>query len=118
MSIKQGDIVRALKADPNGVNPKVRPFVILTRNEDIANGEPITAAAITGTLPNPLTAEYVELPWHANGQVKTGLRKRCAACCDWLDEIRPDEITERIGYLPGAKLKEIMLRIIQRDQTS
>jgi mRNA-degrading endonuclease toxin of MazEF toxin-antitoxin module len=116
LSINQGDIVWARKADPNGVNEKVRPFVILTRNEDIANGGPILAADVTGTLPDPITSGYVELPWNRTGRVSTGLRKRCAVCCHWLEQLEADAITNRCGYVPGAKLREIVeLRATQEE---
>src|SRR5271169_4982001 len=97
--IKQGDIVRARSTDPRGVNEKRRPFVVLTLSEEIANGEPIVAAAISGTLPSPLTDEYVELPWHPSGAVRTGLRKRCAVCCRWKKELDQNDIEETCGHV-------------------
>ena len=87
MPLIQGEILWARCVDPRGVNEKRRPFVVLTLSEEIARGEPIVAAAITTTLPNPLTDEYVELPWHPAGSVRTGLRKRCAVCCRWIVEL-------------------------------
>ena len=64
-------------------------------------------AAITSTLPTPLTDEYVELPWHHAGAVKTGLRQRCAVHCGWLAELDPNDVERISGFVPGVKLQEI-----------
>jgi len=49
--------------DPNGQNPKTRRVVVLTPDSALAAGFPIVVAGVTGTLPNPLTADYVKLPY-------------------------------------------------------
>jgi mRNA-degrading endonuclease toxin of MazEF toxin-antitoxin module len=95
--VKQGDIVWALRADPQGANEIRRPFVVLTRSNEIAEGETITVAAITTSLPDPLTDEYVELPWHPKGTVRTRLRKRCAVHCRWIVELDLNELDESRG---------------------
>jgi hypothetical protein len=69
------------------------------------------AAAITTTLPNPLTDEFVELPWHPSGTSRTRLTKRCAAHCRWVVELDQDAIKEIRGRTPGAKLLEIIQRV-------
>lgn len=71
------------------------------------------AAAISATLPDPLTDEYIELPWHPTGAVRTGLKKRCAVCCRWTEELDPDGIEETRGHVSGGKLKEIIQKIRQ-----
>ncbi len=113
MPIKQGEILWARRADPQGVNEKRRPFVILTLSEEIARGQPIVAAAVSTTLPNPLTDEYVELPWNPTGAVHTGLKKRCAVCCRWVEEIGQNDIEETCGHVSGGKLKEIIQKVRQ-----
>lgn len=113
MPLIQGEILWARCVDPRGVNEKRRPFVVLTLSEEIARGEPIVAAAITTTLPNPLTDEYVELPWHPAGSVRTGLRKRCAVCCRWIVELNRNEIEESSGHVPDAKLREVIQKVRQ-----
>jgi hypothetical protein len=109
--VKQGDIVWALSVDPQGANEKLRPFVVLTLSNEIVEGEPITAAAITTALPNPLTNEYVELPWHPSGAARTRLRKRCAVYCPWIMELDQSAIKEVRGHVPGGKLLEIVRRV-------
>jgi mRNA-degrading endonuclease toxin of MazEF toxin-antitoxin module len=109
--IKQGEILWATCTDPQGANEKRRPVVVVTRSEEIERGEPIIAAAITTTLPEPLTDEFVELPWHRDGSARTGLRKRCAVYCRWLMELNPDDVEKSQGHVPGGKLKEIIERL-------
>ena len=111
--IRQGEILWARGADPQGANEKLRPFVVLTLSEEIARGDPIVAAAITTTLPDPLTGEYVELPWHPNGAVRTRLKKRCAVCCRWLAKLDQDNIEEIRGHVPSDKLREIVQKVKQ-----
>ncbi|MGA8348298.1 MAG: hypothetical protein WB773_10770, partial [Isosphaeraceae bacterium] len=57
------DIIFAEVLDPNGQNPKTRRVVVLTPDIELAAGCPIVVAGVTGTLPNPLTADYVKLPY-------------------------------------------------------
>ena len=49
--------------DPNGQNTKTRRVVVLTPDMELAAGFPIAVAGVTGTLPNPLTADFVKLPY-------------------------------------------------------
>jgi hypothetical protein len=81
--IRYGDIVFAEIPDPNGSNPKVRRVVVLTPDAAIAARHPIIVAGVTGTLPDPLTADYVVLPWkNPRGRhPKTGMTKRAAVLC-------------------------------------
>lgn len=55
------------RVHPNGVNEKVRRAVVLTPNEVLQRDGPIVIAAISGTLPDVLTSDYVLLPWHNSG---------------------------------------------------
>jgi mRNA-degrading endonuclease toxin of MazEF toxin-antitoxin module len=105
--IQFGSIIWVRLADPNGVNVKPRPAVVLTPDDLISTGAPIVVAAVTTSLPNALTNEYVELPWHPAGAVKTGLRQRCAVHCGWLAEVDPKDVERISGFAPGPKLQEI-----------
>jgi mRNA-degrading endonuclease toxin of MazEF toxin-antitoxin module len=109
--MQSGDVIWVRMVDPNGVNEKVRPVVVLTSSEEISAGSPVVGASITTTLPNPLTDDYVELPWHPQGRVRTGLRRRCAVLCTWLVRIDPAQIEETRGRVPGDKLREINTKI-------
>jgi mRNA-degrading endonuclease toxin of MazEF toxin-antitoxin module len=109
--LQQGRIIWATMRDPNGQNPKERPAVIVTATAEIQSGHPIVVVAITGTLPNPLPSEYVELPWHRNKHPKTGLKKRCAAQCTWLCTLYESDIKEYAGVVPNAKMLAILAKI-------
>jgi len=81
--IRFADIVFADVLDPNGQNLKTRRVVVLTPDIAIAAGSPIVVAAVTGTLPKPLTADYVKLPYKnpPGRHLKTGLTKEAAVLC-------------------------------------
>ena len=51
--MQSGDIVWVRMVDPNGVNEKVRPVVVLTPTDEISAGSPVVGACITTTLPIP-----------------------------------------------------------------
>ncbi len=111
--MQSGDIVWVRMVDPHGVNENVRPVVVVTSSDEISAGAPVVGACITTTLPNPLTEDYVELPWQPQGRVRTGLRRRCAALCTWLVQVDPAQIEETRGRVPGDQLTEIQTRISQ-----
>ena len=55
--IRFADIIFAEVLEPNGHNPKTRLVVGLTPDIELAGGFPIVVAGVTGTLPDPLTAD-------------------------------------------------------------
>jgi hypothetical protein len=102
--IQYGDIVFAEISDPNGLNPKVRRVVVLTPDAALAAGYPIVVAGITATLPDPLTPDYVVLPWKnpPGRHPKTGMAKRAAVLCTWLVRISSSDIQGHSGFVPPA----------------
>lgn len=96
------DIVFAEISDPNGLNPKVRRVVILTPDAALAIGYPIVVAGVAGTLPDPLTSDYVVLPWKnpPGRHPKTGMTKRAAVLCTWLLRISSSDICGHSGFVP------------------
>jgi hypothetical protein len=52
-AIRFADFIFAEILDPNRQNPKTRRVVVLTPDAEL----------VTGTLPNPITADYVKLPY-------------------------------------------------------
>jgi hypothetical protein len=64
--------------DPNGVNPKDRPVVVVSPPEEIVEGEPLRVVAITTLLPGPVPPHDVRWPWDRRGHPRTGL-KTCPA---------------------------------------
>jgi hypothetical protein len=102
--IRFADIVFAEVLDPNGQNLKTRRVVVLTPDIELAAGFPIVIAGVTGTLPNPLTADYVKLPYKKppGRHPKTGLTKEAAVLCTWVAPITLDDIKGRSGFVPPA----------------
>jgi hypothetical protein len=89
--IRYADIIFADVLDPNGENPKIRRMVVLTPDAALASGFPIVVAAVTGTLPTPLTSDYVVLPYKnpPGRHPKTGLTKKAAVLCSWIVKSLP-----------------------------
>jgi hypothetical protein len=102
--IRFADIIFAEVLDPNGQNPKTRRVVVLTPDIELAAGFPIVVAGVTGTLPNPLTADYVKLPYKnlPGRHPKTGLTKEAAVLCTWVLSIALDDVRGRSGFVPPA----------------
>ncbi|HEU5118405.1 MAG TPA: type II toxin-antitoxin system PemK/MazF family toxin [Isosphaeraceae bacterium] len=104
ISVRFADILFAEVLDPNGQNPKTRRVVVLTPNHALAAGFPIVVAAITSTLPTPLTADYVRLPWMnpPRRHPRTGLTKESAVHCSWVFSITRQDVKGLSGFVPPA----------------
>ncbi len=104
--IRFADIIFAEVLDPNGQNPKTRRVVVLTPDVQLAAGSPIVVAGVTGTLPNPLAADYVKLPYKnpPGRHPKTGLTKEAAVLCTWVVSIASSDIRGRSGFVPPAHM--------------
>jgi len=117
-TLQFGSVVWVTTRDPNGVNPKKRPAVVLSPTEEIHRGSDLRLVAITGTLPDTLTEDYISLPWQAQGRCATGLKKRSAVYCAWLLlDIPQGEVSQPTGRVPGALLDQIVDRIRALDST-
>lgn len=78
--------------DTNGVNHKDRHVVLLN---DLDSADAVFfGVAVTGTIPNPLPATSVPLPWHRQGRCQTGLNKPCVAECTWIVTATPADILQ------------------------
>lgn len=105
--LKQGSICWADVPDRNG-HIKRRPIVVLTPTRDILLDQPVVAAAVTTTFQEPLEAACVRLPHDPHGHPATGLRRDCVVRCDWLLALRPSDVVEIKGYVPGRTLLRIL----------
>jgi mRNA-degrading endonuclease toxin of MazEF toxin-antitoxin module len=110
-SLELGQIVWAEIADANGVR-KVRPAVVVTPTKRIMSNNPVDVVAITSTLPQPLSGEYVLLPWHSQGHPRTGLNRKCAAMCNWVARILPSDIQTMVGSVPAPLMLEILKKTV------
>jgi mRNA-degrading endonuclease toxin of MazEF toxin-antitoxin module len=107
----RGLIIWATTPDPAGRNPKRRPVVLLTSQEEVPAGNPLIGVGITGTLPAPLPSDYVLLPWHRSRHPYTGLTKKCAAWCNWRVTIPPNDELEVMGRVPDNVFAEICNKV-------
>lgn len=108
--LEQGSIVWASVTDPRG-NTKHRPLVILTHTSEIILNEPIVAAPITTTFPNPAPDYCVPIPWYRGGHPVTGLTKRSAVICNWRPiELRQADAQKR-GSLPEKYMVEVLRKV-------
>ena len=97
--------------DPNGVNPKDRPAVIISRSAEIDRDGFLFVIAISTLLPGPVPSDHVKLPWHPKGHPRTGLKSNCAAVCTWIEKIDPSRVLTTIGRAPGKALAEIATQV-------
>jgi hypothetical protein len=85
--------------------------VLLTGDDDTPPDAPLIAVAISGTLPKPLPDHYVLLPWHRAGQRQTGLKKKCAAVCNWFAKVDRSESVQVMGRVPDPQFAEIRQKV-------
>ncbi len=110
-SLVQGRIIWAEFLDQNGVNPKVRPAILISSEADTPPGQPFLVVVVTTTFPKPLPETHVELPWDPHRRGVTKLGERSAAVCDWFEKVPRDAIHSVGGIVPPPKLKEILMRV-------
>jgi mRNA-degrading endonuclease toxin of MazEF toxin-antitoxin module len=107
----RGRIVWVELVDPQGRNPKCRPAVIVTPDEDIRVDGEVWVVAISSQLDEAPAESQVELPWHRTGHPRTGLKERSAAVCTWLEKVSVAAIRGYAGTVPGRQLLDILTRI-------
>jgi mRNA-degrading endonuclease toxin of MazEF toxin-antitoxin module len=113
-SIVRGRIVFPKTAipDPQGRNPKAgRPFVVISRDDEIQKGERIRAVGITGELNQSPADHYVHLPHGPTA--KTHLRQESAALCTWLIAISQDQVEIGKGYVRADLVEEIVMKVLE-----
>ena len=98
--------------DPQGQNAKAgRPFVVISREEEIEKGATIQAVGITGELMQSPADHYVVLPYGPNA--KTGLTQKSAALSTWLIDISADKLDVGKGYVRADLLEEIVRKVLR-----
>ena len=115
-AIFYGQIVR-IRVVRHGTE-KVRPVVVVTPNEAMAEGAPLVGVAITGT-PNPPTGFDVPLPWQGQGRSRTGLDKPNAAICSWFVTFTAADVIDAVGHIPPQSMRRIdeAIRRHRRDSS-
>ena len=103
--------------DPQGQNPKEgRPFVVISRDEEIERGDPVQAVGITGELHLSPADHYVLLPYGPNA--KTGLKQKSAALCTWMIGLSQDKVEVGKGYIRADLVNEIVKKTLQLKSIS
>jgi mRNA-degrading endonuclease toxin of MazEF toxin-antitoxin module len=111
VALQQGRIVEARVSDLQGRNDKPRPVVIISETEDIKPGQLFTCVAITSSVPDPLPAEYVMLPFAQGGNCMTKLSKKSAAACHWIRQITDADVVFERGTVPPTHMERIKERV-------
>jgi mRNA-degrading endonuclease toxin of MazEF toxin-antitoxin module len=115
---RYGDIVLVADLlDPNGVNPKDRPCVLATDPKVPRPANQHLVVAISTVVPDPVPPGYVLLPWYRPHHPVTGLNKRAAAICPWIDEVAEDRILRKLGVVPDAHLLRIAAELLGRPNS-
>lgn len=89
-----GQIVRVRVARHG--KEKLRPVVVVTPNEAMAEG-----------APDPPTGFDVLLPWQAQGRSRTGLDKPNAAVCCWFVTFTAADVVDTLGHVPPEPMRKI-----------
>jgi mRNA-degrading endonuclease toxin of MazEF toxin-antitoxin module len=111
----RGRIVWVELLDPQGRNPKRRPAVIVSPDDDIRDDGEVWVVAISSQLDESPAEVQVALPWHPQGHPRTKLKERCAAVCTWLVRIPVANIHSQGGLVPGREPLDIQRRIKPLD---
>ena len=101
---KFGDIVQVVIPDPNAVNPKSRPSVVL---QITPAGIAIVAAITSSSIPDPLPPGHFDLPWQHGKHPRTGLDRRSVIKCFWQAAVPIGQIDRKVGFVPPKILHEI-----------
>lgn len=106
-----GSIVRVELLDPQGRNPKYRPAVVVSSNEEITPGGEVWVVGITGTEGREPALE-VPLQHDPKGVCRTGLRKPSVAACWWLVKVPVISIEwDGRRHVPPLDLADIAERV-------
>jgi hypothetical protein len=96
--------------DGNGHNDYDRPVIIMTPDEEIANGEELygIVCSHSSALKNPLPHYYIALPYQPQGKVRTKLKKPTVAICTWAIPVKRESIKSCGGTVPPGTLELII----------
>lgn len=109
--LTQGSLVWAWLASPQTGEIVRRPVVVIDNPIEIRSDDDLTVVAVSTKVPDPPPPEVIMLPWHPLGRVRTGLRMRCGAVCNWVEQVKPNDIDRVNGIVPADELREIILLV-------
>ena len=114
IALRYGCLAWAALPDPNGVNPKTRPVIVLSPDEEMVRTGIARVVAISSQVAIGDANRVVELPWtnQPGGNRKTRLRRKSFAVCDWVMVVPIAQMTATAGFVPALQLVEIQQKVI------
>jgi mRNA-degrading endonuclease toxin of MazEF toxin-antitoxin module len=101
--------------DPQGRNPKDRPCVVISPASEPGEGLPIKVVAITTLIPDPMPDDHVLIPYQRPRHPRTGLNRRAAAVCSWIEWIDEGRVIRPVGFVPARQLLAIAQVLARLD---
>lgn len=89
---------------------KRRPMIVVNRGSDINRDRRVVAVVCSTDFVEPLGPGEVLLPSDPDGRVRTRLKSRTVAVCDWIVAFEADAIIPDEGTVAGALLQAIRER--------
>lgn len=108
--LQQGSLVWVEVVDPNGLNRKCRPALVVSPNPN-ADPENIVAVAVTSTFTKPLPETHVALPWDPCGNSRSGLKRECYAVSNWIVRFSSVEVRQEGGFVGDQALKRVLSKL-------
>ena len=94
MKLSYGSIIWKLINDEFGRNPKCRPIIVVTPNEQIHQDGTVVVVVCTTSVPIAIDGVHVPIPWHRDKHPRTGLRVQTWAKCQWIETIPVSELNQ------------------------
>jgi mRNA-degrading endonuclease toxin of MazEF toxin-antitoxin module len=119
-SIRQGGIYLLKDCPPlRGGDKKDRPVIVVSTPSKIgAPGELIRVVACSTSAHEETDPDVVNMPTAQDTPIcKTGLWKSCYAVPEWYLLVRRELLSDYLGYLSGAKLREVVNAYLEHAKT-
>ena len=114
IAIRYCCIAWATFPDPNGVNVKTRPVIVLSPDVELARTGVARVVAVSSQVDTGDASRVVELPWtnQPGGNRKTRFRRKSFAVCEWVRTVPIAQLSATAGFLPVNHLLEIQRKVI------
>ncbi len=98
--------------DPQGKNPKEgRPFIVISNADEIKSRGLLCAVGITSSIDQSPADNLVTLP--SGPTARSGLKKKSAALCTWLDLLEPDKVQFGKGFIRADLVDQIVTKVLE-----
>lgn len=108
--------------DPNGKNPKDRPFLVISNTDSNERDGRATCVALShsAALKSPRPESLIPVPFSPDGRACTSLRKETVAICFWTEILEPDQISNKYdtGFVRNVNLEVIVNKVKELRQDS